>query len=90
MLVIEARDGEAMIDVVDDGPGIPTERRDAVFRRFHREATGLGDGFGVGLSIVQRVAQLHGAVVSLDDAPWGRGLRVRVRLPLAVRTVQDA
>lgn len=90
MLVIEARDGEAMIDVVDDGPGIPPERRDAVFRRFHREATGLGDGFGVGLSIVQRVAQLHGAVVSLDDAPWGRGLRVRVRLPLAVRTVQDA
>jgi two-component system sensor histidine kinase QseC len=55
-----------------------------------REATGLGDGFGVGLSIVQRVAQLHAATVSLDDAPWGHGLRVRVRLPLAVSSVQDA
>jgi two-component system, OmpR family, sensor histidine kinase QseC len=75
----------ACIDVDDDGPGIPADRRAAVFARFHREATGLGDGFGVGLSIVQRVAQLHGAEVTLEDAPWGHGLRVRVRLPVAER-----
>jgi two-component system, OmpR family, sensor histidine kinase QseC len=83
MLVLAAREGEAHIDVIDDGPGIPPERRTAVFARFHREATGLGDGFGVGLSIVQRVAQLHAAQVSLEDAPWGHGLRVHVRMPLA-------
>jgi two-component system sensor histidine kinase QseC len=90
MLALGTDELTAVMDVVDDGPGIPPERRDAVFRRFHREATGLGDGFGVGLSIVQRVAQLHAATVSLDDAPWGHGLRVRVRLPLAVSSVQDA
>ncbi|KAF1005943.1 MAG: Sensor protein QseC [Luteibacter sp.] len=72
---------EVVLDVMDDGPGIPPDRREAVFARFHREAGGLGDGFGVGLSIVQRVAQLHHAVVSLEDAPWGGGLLVRTRLP---------
>ncbi|UPG96037.1 sensor histidine kinase [Luteibacter aegosomatissinici] len=90
MLALAASDGTATMDVVDDGPGIPPDRRDAVFQRFHREATGLGDGFGVGLSIVQRVAQLHGATVSLGDAPWGHGLKVRVSIPLAVPVVQGA
>lgn len=87
VLAVEAGEGEARMDVMDDGPGIPPERRAAVFARFHREATGLGDGFGVGLSIVQRVAQLHGAAVSLEDAPWGHGLRVHVRMPLAPAAV---
>ena len=85
VLTLAVREGRACIDVDDDGPGIPKDRREAVFARFHREATGLGDGFGVGLSIVQRVAQLHGAGVTLEDAPWGHGLRVRVKLPVAGR-----
>lgn len=70
-----------VLDVMDDGPGIPADRREAVFARFHREASGLGDGFGVGLSIVQRVAQLHRASVTLEDASWGSGLLVRTRFP---------
>jgi len=73
--------GAAMIDVIDNGPGIPPERRAAVFTRFHREASG-GDGYGLGLSIVQRAAQLHNATIELLDAPAGQGLRVRVLLPL--------
>ncbi|KJV27607.1 sensor histidine kinase [Luteibacter yeojuensis] len=77
--------GGVTLDVADDGPGIPAARRAAVFTRFHREATSLGDGFGVGLSIVQRVAQLHHASVSLEDAPSGSGLVVRVRLPVGAR-----
>ena len=71
------------IDVTDDGPGIPPERRADVFARFHREAGGRGDGYGLGLSIVQRVAQLHGAEIALLDAPWGHGLRVQVSFPRA-------
>lgn len=69
-----------VIEVVDNGPGIPPERRASVFARFHRESSG-GDGYGLGLSIVQRAAQLHGATIELLDAPWGRGLRVRVVIP---------
>jgi len=53
-----------------------------VFARFHREASSRGDGYGLGLSIVQRAAQIHDASVELLDAPEGRGLRVCVRLPL--------
>ncbi|EIL94708.1 MULTISPECIES: sensor histidine kinase [Rhodanobacter] len=69
------------IEVADDGPGIPLERRAAVFARFHREATGRGEGYGLGLSIVQRAAELHGASIDLLDSPFGRGLRVKVSIP---------
>jgi len=71
----------ALIDVIDDGEGIPPERREAVFARFHREAGSRGEGYGLGLSIVQRAARLHNADVVLLDSPLGRGLRVQVRIP---------
>jgi two-component system sensor histidine kinase QseC len=70
-----------IIEVDDDGPGIPPERRAAVFARFHRESAARGDGYGLGLSIVQRAAELHGASIELLDSPFGRGLRVKVTLP---------
>ncbi|MGA0586092.1 ATP-binding protein [Dyella sp. KRB-257] len=72
----------AVIEVIDNGPGIPPERRAEVFARFHREPGGRGDGYGLGLSIVQRVAQMHRAQIELDDAPGGQGLCVRVRMPV--------
>lgn len=73
-----------VVDVIDDGPGIPVELRAQVFARFHREAGGHSEGYGLGLSIVQRAAQLHGATIELLDSPFGRGLRVRVTIPLEV------
>jgi two-component system sensor histidine kinase QseC len=82
-LSIELGERVALVDVIDDGPGIPAERRASVFARFHREAGGRGDGYGLGLSIVQRAAQLHGATIDLLDSPYGRGLRVRVTIPLS-------
>lgn len=81
-LSIERGERAALIDVIDDGPGIPAERRASVFARFHREAGSRGDGFGLGLSIVQRAAQLHDASIELLDSPYGSGLRVRVTIPL--------
>ncbi|HWU76847.1 MAG TPA: ATP-binding protein [Rhodanobacter sp.] len=69
------------IDVADDGPGIPPERRAAVFARFHRESGSRGDGYGLGLSIVQRAAELHDATIELLDSPFGHGLLVHVVLP---------
>jgi two-component system sensor histidine kinase QseC len=82
-LSIQQSAHEALIDVIDDGPGIPPEHRASVFARFHREAGSRGDGFGLGLSIVQRAAQLHDATIELLDSPYGSGLRVRVAIPLA-------
>jgi two-component system sensor histidine kinase QseC len=73
---------QAVIDVIDNGEGIPPERRAAVFARFHRESSSRGEGYGLGLSIVQRAAQLHDATIELLDSPYGRGLRVRVCVPM--------
>ncbi len=70
-----------IIDVMDDGPGIPVERRDAVFARFHRESSGRGDGYGLGLSIVQRAADVHEASIELLDSDFEHGLLVRVTIP---------
>lgn len=80
-LSIQQNARESLIDVIDDGPGIAPEHRASVFARFHREADSRGDGFGLGLSIVQRAAQLHGATIELLDSPFGSGLRVRVAIP---------
>lgn len=63
--------------VSDAGAGIPLDQRERVFERFHREASGNTPGSGLGLSIVSRIAELHGAQVHLEDAE-GSGLLVRV------------
>lgn len=86
LLALTQLGDRVLLEVTDNGPGIPPERRAAVFDRFHREAGGRGDGYGLGLSIVQRVAQLHGGQIELLDAPWGQGLCVRVSLPSSVHT----
>ena len=75
-----------MIEVTidDDGPGIPVEQREEVFKPFLRlegsrnPATG---GIGLGLTIARDVVRGHGGDIVLDDSPQG-GLRVRVRLPV--------
>jgi two-component system sensor histidine kinase QseC len=85
-LSLERYASNAVIEVIDNGPGIPAERRASVFARFHREASSSGDGYGLGLSIVQRAAQLHDATIELLDAPSGAGLRVRVTIPVARTT----
>jgi two-component system sensor histidine kinase QseC len=74
-------DGAAVLSVADNGPGIPAAERGRVFERFYR-VTGTGQsGSGLGLSIVRRIVELHGAVVTLDDGPQGKGLTVAVRFP---------
>jgi len=80
-LSIGREQNQAVVEVIDNGEGIPPERRAAVFARFHRETGSRGEGYGLGLSIVQRAAQLHDASIELLDSPLGQGLRVRVCLP---------
>ncbi|HJV61989.1 MAG TPA: sensor histidine kinase N-terminal domain-containing protein [Albitalea sp.] len=57
--------------VVDSGPGIAPAERERVFERFYRVAGAAGDGCGLGLAIVQEIAQLHGATITLDRPPGG-------------------
>jgi two-component system sensor histidine kinase TctE len=68
----------ALLQVIDNGPGIPLQERDAVFERFYRAvSTQAAEGSGLGLSIVQEIARVHRAQVVLSDAPGG-GLIVDV------------
>jgi two-component system OmpR family sensor kinase/two-component system sensor histidine kinase QseC len=74
-----ARQGGAAVLTVDDaGPGIPPQDRERVFDRFFRRDPSAADGSGLGLAIVRRVAERHGATVTLGESPLG-GLRAEVR-----------
>jgi len=68
--------------VADNGPGIPEPQRAAVFAPFYR-LSGSVDGAGLGLTIVQRIAHLHGAAVSLKAGEEGTGLVASVQFPPA-------
>jgi len=72
------------VTVDDDGPGIPAEQREIVFKPFFRLEAGRDPnrgGAGLGLTIARDVARGHGGDVTLEEAPGG-GLRARLRLPL--------
>jgi two-component system sensor histidine kinase TctE len=77
------QDGVPVLEVEDNGPGIPSEERERVFERFYRAQPAGGSGSGLGLAIVREIAAGHGAQVDLLDPPNGTGLLVRVRFPNA-------
>ncbi|KQQ38610.1 histidine kinase [Rhizobium sp. Leaf306] len=80
---IERSDETARLEVEDNGPGIPPEKRATVLERFGRLGRGDASGTGLGLPIVEEIARLHGAALSLHDASVGTGLKVRIDFPLA-------
>jgi signal transduction histidine kinase len=67
----EIQDGGPVISIADDGPGIPADQHEHVFKRFYRlEHSRYAPGNGLGLSLVAAVARLHGARIEmLDNAP---------------------
>jgi two-component system osmolarity sensor histidine kinase EnvZ len=73
-----------IVMVDDDGPGIPPESREEVFKPFHRldEARNVDEGgTGLGLAIARDIARSHGGDIILGESPMG-GLRATVRLPV--------
>ena len=84
-LSVRRESGYAVLDVADDGIGIPAEALPHVFKRFYRVDTSRSreqGGAGLGLAIVQSICTAHGAIVEVASAP-GRGSTFRVRQPLA-------
>ena len=79
-----------MLDVADDGPGVPPDQRARVFERFVRldDARARADGgAGLGLAIVAEVVAAHGGTVDVVDSPLG-GALFRVRLPVPDESVE--
>jgi signal transduction histidine kinase len=73
----ETIDGKPAISIADDGPGIPAQEYEQVFKRFYRlEHSRYTPGNGLGLSLVAAVAHLHGARIEmLDNSP---GLKLKL------------
>jgi two-component system, OmpR family, sensor kinase len=82
---VVTEDGQVVLTVEDDGPGVPSDLRERIFERFVRGEGDRGGSFGLGLSIVRAVAESHGGTVALDESrpgarfvvrlPWARGAR---------------
>ncbi len=81
---LESNDKKLWVSVEDDGPGIPADKRDDVFKAFYRleesrnKETG---GVGLGLSIAKDVVSSHGGTIELQDSTLG-GLKVLITIPL--------
>lgn len=83
-------DGRAIITIDDQGPGIPEENLETVFRRFYTErpaSHGFGKNSGLGLSISRQIVEVHGGRIFAsnlrDDAGKVTGARFTIELPLA-------
>ncbi len=79
-------DEAAIVEVVDRGPGIPQEKREAMLEPFERGDVGASssanEGFGLGLAIARAIVEAHGGRLTLDERTGG-GLIARVSLPKA-------
>jgi two-component system OmpR family sensor kinase len=83
---VDVADATGVIEVEDEGPGVPPDDRERIFERFYRadasRARSSG-GTGLGLSIVASLVDAHGGRIGVGEAPRG-GAVFRVELPLAV------
>ena len=83
-VTVERRDGSAVLEVSDDGPGLPAGMEEQVFSRFVRGGgpadLAADSGTGLGLAIVRAVAESHGGAVTAGTGPNG-GARFTVTLP---------
>lgn len=77
---------EIILQVQDNGPGIPGELQERVFERFFRVLGSTSPGSGLGLSIVRQITDLHGGKVELASPEVGTGLIVKIHLPLVPPT----
>ena len=86
VLKAAGNDGDAIITIVDDGPGIEPEDQGQVFVRFHRSVSGARSdaALGLGLPLTQQFIEAHGGTVELVSAP-GEGTAVTLTIPRAPR-----
>ncbi|MDF5758107.1 HAMP domain-containing sensor histidine kinase [Spongiactinospora sp. TRM90649] len=84
VVTVKSEDGTAVLEVLDDGSGIPEEQREVVFQRFTRLAAARNrdaGGTGLGLPIAREIAEEHGGTLTVRDSP--SGARFVARFPSA-------
>lgn len=80
-LTAEVRDSELMVKVSDNGPGIPLEEQDLVFKPYHRVKQQSDRSLGLGLSIAKSLVELHSGKIWLDSQP-GKGSTFSFTIPI--------
>jgi two-component system sensor histidine kinase KdpD len=89
-LVAERAGGDVIIEVIDEGPGIPADDLERVFDKFHRVRRGDRQtvGTGLGLSICRGIAEAHGgSITARSPVAGGRGTAMTIRLPVEAQPV---
>jgi signal transduction histidine kinase len=82
-LALSSREGKTVVTVSDDGPGVPADEQAKLFQRFYRrEASRTLPGYGLGLSLVAAIAELHGAKIAIASRDT-QGLSVAIIFPPA-------
>jgi len=72
----------AAVRITDQGPGLSADERKKVGQRFYRVLGNIASGSGLGLSIIRRIAELHGGTLELMENTGAKGLTAELRLPL--------
>ncbi|QNE04721.1 hybrid sensor histidine kinase/response regulator [Croceicoccus marinus] len=83
---VASSDGFAVIEIADNGIGIPPEQQARIFDMFEQSDNGLGvigDGLGIGLALVKQLVELHGGEIRLQTSQPGEGSTFEVKLPIA-------
>ncbi|MFA7098116.1 MAG: ATP-binding protein [Gammaproteobacteria bacterium] len=83
-ITLRTEGNEAIVEVLDQGPGVPEQELDRLFQPFARVGEArdrASGGYGLGLAISRRAAEAHGGCITAANAPEG-GLRVTLRLPI--------
>lgn len=84
-LSLAQRGTQALISVIDHGPGVPLDQRERIFEPFYRlpGASERDGGVGLGLALVKSITARHGGRVRCEDPPTGKGACFTVTLPLS-------
>jgi signal transduction histidine kinase len=91
-LSLSATDREAVLTVLDDGPGIPPDKQDQIWQRFTRldeDRSRAGGGAGLGLALVKEVVAAHRGTAQVTNGEGG-GALFTVRIPLTDQPVPEA
>ena len=88
---VRAEGDDAIVEVVDGGPGIPAAEQAHVFDRFYRgrDREAETEGFGLGLAIAKRAVERAGGAIALWSAP-GQGCRFSIKIPTATGSSENA
>jgi signal transduction histidine kinase len=87
-IVTRCMDGKALVEVIDDGSGIPAQIKDKIFEPFFT-TKGVNEGTGLGLDIAARVVRNHGGDILVDSKPGHTVFGVRLPLHCLVHSYED-